>query len=219
MPYRRAGSIPSNEFTSFGADMSGLRQSLLAATFTICLSRCTASATTIGTRNQSSGLCPERNAAQGCRRPLRPDARASFTDRREGRRISPCWLAAVERLTSPRSAGGFLPVAELSQAERRQLFDRFMRGAKSMTAHNIPVLLDATWPEIEAFTESYWRILMTTKVEIVHSDLVPSEVACPSRCSQMGVPRYGSEHQNSMARTGLFAWAGRFSTPSSRIRS
>lgn len=164
---RRAGDIPSNEFTSFGADICWLAAVALSGEIhhlPLPLYR-----KRYHDRNTESDFwaLPRETRLKAwsvhCVQMLEPALR--IEGRAEESRL--LWLAAVGRLTSPRSAGGFLPVAELSQAERRQLFDRFMRGAKSMTAHNIPVLLDATWPEIEAFTESYWRILMTTKVEIV----------------------------------------------------
>jgi GT2 family glycosyltransferase len=77
------------------------------------------------------------------------------------------WLAAVERLTSPRSAGGILPLADLSPAERSALLGSFLRRARALTVHDIPVLLDADWPEIVTFTEEFWRVPPESHVEIL----------------------------------------------------
>lgn len=164
---RRAGDILSNEFVSFGGDICWIAAVALSGEIhhlPLPLYR-----KRYHDRNAESAFwaMPRETRLEAwsvhCAQMLEPALRVDGTVE-ESRLL---WLAAVERLTSPRSAGGFLPVAELSQAERRQLFNRFMRRAESMTAHNIPVLLDATWLEIEAFTEGYWRIPTTSKVEIV----------------------------------------------------
>lgn len=67
------------------------------------------------------------------------------------------WLAAVARLVSPRTAGSFLPIAELSGAERMDMLDSFLKRAR-FSPMDIPKALDATWAEIESWTKGfYWR--------------------------------------------------------------
>lgn len=67
------------------------------------------------------------------------------------------WLAAVARLVSPRTAGSFLPIVELTGAERMNMLDSFLKRART-SPMDIPKALDATWAEIESWTKGfYWR--------------------------------------------------------------
>src|SRR5262245_5818046 len=67
------------------------------------------------------------------------------------------WLAAVERLASPLTAGHFLPVAELAAEEHMTMFARFMEFART-TIPSLEVLLDAPWDEIRCLSESFrWK--------------------------------------------------------------
>jgi len=68
------------------------------------------------------------------------------------------WLAAVERLTSPLTAGYLFQVDELTSEQRDGLLDAFLRRAHASTTHDIPVLLDADWPAIDRLSwEFFWR--------------------------------------------------------------
>jgi len=68
------------------------------------------------------------------------------------------WLAAVERLTSALTAGYLFAVDELTSDEREGLLDAFLARVRATTAHDIPVLLDAGWPQIERLAhEFFWR--------------------------------------------------------------
>ena len=164
---RRAGDIPSNEFVSFGGDICWV--AAVALSGEIHHLPLPLYGKRYHDRNTESAFRTMPREARleawsvHCAQMLGPALRTEGTVE-ESRLL---WLAAVERLTSHRSAGGFLPVGDLSDAERRQLFDHFMRHAESTTTPNPPVLLDATWPEIKAFTESYWRIPAASEVEIV----------------------------------------------------
>lgn len=67
------------------------------------------------------------------------------------------WLAAVERLVSPRTASCIIEIAELSPAERISMLDGFLRRARVSTTVDIPSLLDADWDAIVGWTEGfYW---------------------------------------------------------------
>jgi GT2 family glycosyltransferase len=84
------------------------------------------------------------------------------------------WLAAVERLTSPLTAGAFLPLIELTRAERAVLLDSFIDRAKASALHDIPVLLDASWDAICDWTRGVFYLPANTPVEIV--DFGPNPV-------------------------------------------
>jgi GT2 family glycosyltransferase len=164
---RRAGDVPSNEFVSFGGDICWV--AAVALTGEVHHLPLPLYRKRYHDRNtESSFWAMPREArleawAVHCAQMLEPALRVEGTV--EQARL--LWLAAVERLTSSRSASGYLPVADLSHAERRSLLDRFMRCAASMTTHDVPVTLDAGWPEIRAFTEGYWRIPTKSRVDIV----------------------------------------------------
>lgn len=86
------------------------------------------------------------------------------------------WLAAVERLVSPQVAGHFLPVAELTHAERATMLELFMDRARASTVHNIPVLLDADWDAIDEFTRAFYWLPNRDLVEI--TEFGPQPVNC-----------------------------------------
>jgi hypothetical protein len=85
------------------------------------------------------------------------------------------WAAAVERLTSPRAAGHFLPVADLTKPDREHLFDEFLARARKSTALDIPSLLDAEWREIRAWTRGFYWIPSGAPFEI--EDFGPRRVS------------------------------------------
>jgi hypothetical protein len=67
------------------------------------------------------------------------------------------WLAVVERLVSPRTASYFLPIAELTAAERVDMLDSFLKRARASSI-DIPESLDASWGEIENWTKGFYWI-------------------------------------------------------------
>ena len=66
------------------------------------------------------------------------------------------WLAVIERLVSPRTAGYFLPIAKLTVAERTEMLDSFLKRARTSSI-DIPQILDAGWDEIDSWSKGfYW---------------------------------------------------------------
>lgn len=66
------------------------------------------------------------------------------------------WAAIIERLTSPRTAGFFLPIAELTATERTDMLISFLERARTSSI-DIPTALDAAWDEIDRWTKGfYW---------------------------------------------------------------
>ena len=66
------------------------------------------------------------------------------------------WAAVIERLVSPRTAGGFLPIAELTAAERADMLISFLERARTSSI-DIPTALDAAWDDIDQWTRGfYW---------------------------------------------------------------
>jgi glycosyltransferase involved in cell wall biosynthesis len=76
------------------------------------------------------------------------------------------WLAAVERLTS-HVAAHFLPLDNLTDGEREQLFADFIERAKASDEPNVPQLLDADWGAIEAMSRSLFEDGRSATVEIL----------------------------------------------------
>lgn len=67
------------------------------------------------------------------------------------------WLAAIERLTSERTAPYLLRLAELCEEDRETLFQHFLAGALASTRMNLPDLLEAEWEDICAWARGfYW---------------------------------------------------------------
>jgi hypothetical protein len=86
------------------------------------------------------------------------------------------WMAAIERLTSPSAAGHFLPVADLTPAERGRLLNAFLAHARASATHDVSALLDASWPEIESWTRGFYYVPADDPIEIVAYG--PSPVRC-----------------------------------------
>jgi len=84
------------------------------------------------------------------------------------------WLAAVERLTSPRAGGHFFPIAELTTSDREMIFDGFIDRARASTMLNVPALLDAEWPEIQQWSRGFYWIPSGAPIEI--KDFGPNPV-------------------------------------------
>jgi hypothetical protein len=67
------------------------------------------------------------------------------------------WLAACGRLVSHQTAGGYLPVAELTAAERLTLLDGFIEYLRTARSTDVPARLDASWEDILEWTRGfYW---------------------------------------------------------------
>ena len=75
------------------------------------------------------------------------------------------WLAAVERLTS-QVAASFLPVADLTDAEREGLLVEFLEHVRDSRLHEVPCLLDADWTEIERLSRSIFDEARAAIIEI-----------------------------------------------------
>jgi hypothetical protein len=67
------------------------------------------------------------------------------------------WLAAVGRLVSPRTAPHYVPVSDLTSAERVSLLDTFLELVRARGAADIPELLEAGWDEIEQWTRGFYE--------------------------------------------------------------
>ena len=78
------------------------------------------------------------------------------------------WLAAVARLVSPRTAGSFLPIAQLTEAERTDMLDSFLKSART-SSMDIPKALDAAWDEIDSWTKGFYCV--KSKKSLVASQL------------------------------------------------
>ena len=75
------------------------------------------------------------------------------------------WLAAVERLTS-HVAASFLPVADLTDAEREGLLAKFLAHVRDSRLHDVQGLLDADWTAIETLSGSIFYEARAATVEI-----------------------------------------------------
>jgi hypothetical protein len=67
------------------------------------------------------------------------------------------WLAVIERLVSPRTASHFLPIAELTAAERADMLESFLTRARTSSI-DITGSLVASWDEIDSWTKDYFGV-------------------------------------------------------------
>jgi glycosyltransferase involved in cell wall biosynthesis len=67
------------------------------------------------------------------------------------------WLSVIERLVSPRTASHFVPVAELTAAERADMLDSFLTRARTASI-DITGSLAASWDEIDDWTRGYYWV-------------------------------------------------------------
>ena len=72
------------------------------------------------------------------------------------------WLAVTERLVSPRTAH-FLPITELSAAERADMLDSFLTRARSSSI-DVTGPLGASWDEIESWTRGYYSLDVSREI-------------------------------------------------------
>jgi len=66
------------------------------------------------------------------------------------------WLAAVSRLVSSRTAAGHVPVATLTGADRALMLDGFLEYLQAARSIDLPLLLDADWEHLEAWTRGFY---------------------------------------------------------------
>ena len=67
------------------------------------------------------------------------------------------WLAAAGRLTSPRTAGRFLPLAELDSAQRASMLETFFDRARALPGVDICALLEASWDDVRRWTNAFFE--------------------------------------------------------------
>jgi hypothetical protein len=67
------------------------------------------------------------------------------------------WLAAVGRLVSPLTAARYVPVSDLTSAERVSLLDMFLDLVRTRGAADVSTLLEAGWDEIEEWTRGFYE--------------------------------------------------------------
>ena len=155
---REAGPIPTNEFGDFGSDMCWVAGAarwgeLLRVPRPLYRKRYHAENTHSKwwSRPKATRL---RAWPTHCVNMLEQAMRIEATI--QERRM--LWLAAVERLASPQAAGHFLPVAELTRADRESLFDAFMDRSRASPALDLPTMLEARWREIHDWARGfYWK--------------------------------------------------------------
>jgi hypothetical protein len=69
------------------------------------------------------------------------------------------WLAAVERLCSPRTASLIIAdINELTPSERTMMLDGFLSHARASATFDAPALLDADWDQIVTWTKSFYSL-------------------------------------------------------------
>lgn len=67
------------------------------------------------------------------------------------------WLAAVERLVSPRTASKIISeINELTSSERIMQLDGFLRRTHTSAIVDVPALLDADWEQIANWTKGFY---------------------------------------------------------------
>ena len=82
----------------------------------------------------------------------------------QGLRIEACpqerrllWLAAVERLVCPRTAGMIFDIGDLTRDERVLMVEGLLRRSRASNTLDLPAMLDADWDDIDLWTKGfYW---------------------------------------------------------------
>lgn len=67
------------------------------------------------------------------------------------------WLAAVGRLTSPRTAARHLPIADFDPLQRAAMLDAFFEHARTVRRIDVAALLEADWEDIRGWTTGFCR--------------------------------------------------------------
>ena len=65
------------------------------------------------------------------------------------------WLAAVARLTSPRTASRYIPIGAMDASERTALLDAFFDYVRTTKGIDVPALLDARWDDVRGWTTAF----------------------------------------------------------------
>jgi hypothetical protein len=115
------------------------------------------------------------------------------------------FLAGVERLASPRTAGLLLPVAELTRAEREAMLETLLELLSRSAVHDLPVLLDSDWEDIRRLARAFQWIPGGAPVDIVR--VGPN----PVRRGRSFNPQPGGG-------SGLWVVTSRRAAPDSRLR-
>lgn len=69
------------------------------------------------------------------------------------------WLAAVERLVSPRTASKIISdINELRSSERIMQLDGFLHRARTSATFDVPALLDSDWEQIVNWTKGFYSV-------------------------------------------------------------
>jgi hypothetical protein len=162
---RRAGPVPTNDRDNFGVDIAWIAGVALAGELhhvpaELYRKRYHGANTESGWWNWDRA---DRLAAwpMHCTDMLNQALRVQTTVP-EARLL---WLAAVERLTS-HVAASFLPVADLTDAEREGLLVEFLEHVRDSRLHEVPCLLDADWTAIETLSRSIFDEARAAIIEI-----------------------------------------------------
>jgi hypothetical protein len=154
---RMSGGLPVNEVENFAADtalMAGLARwgELHRLPFELYRKRVHAESTCATWREWST----EKQFAAWqvhCLDMLRQALLIDATP--QDRRL--LWLAVIERLVSPRTAGYFQNTGELTVAERADVLDSFLMRARSSSI-DLPAGSLASWDEIESWTKGFYSV-------------------------------------------------------------
>jgi glycosyltransferase involved in cell wall biosynthesis len=65
------------------------------------------------------------------------------------------WLAAVARLTSPRTAARHIPIAAMDASVRAALLDAFFDYVRTVKGIDVPALLGARWDDVHRWTTAF----------------------------------------------------------------
>jgi hypothetical protein len=68
------------------------------------------------------------------------------------------WLAAVGRLTSPRTAARHLPVATMDAVARGALLEAFFAYVRDVKRLDVAALLDASWDDVRRWTTGFYEL-------------------------------------------------------------
>ncbi len=173
---RQAGDIPSNPFVSFGCDICWIAAVALSGEIHHLPLPLYWKRYHDANTESAFWVLPRDTRLDAwaihCAQMLETALRVETTA--QGMRL--LWMAAIERLTSPSAAAHFLPVTDLTPAERGRLLNAFLAHARASATHDVSELLDASWPEIESWTRGFYHVPADDPIEIVAYG--PSPVRC-----------------------------------------
>ena len=172
---REAGSVPENEFENFGSDICWLTGVARAGEL-LRLPRPLYRKRYHGTNTESKWWSWPADRRVGawsahCVHMLE-QAMKIGAGPQENRLL---WAAAVGRLASPEAAGHFLPIAELTMADRQRLLEEFLSRARGSPLLDADRRLESPWEQIEEWTRGFCWIPGGAPYEI--EDFGPNPVA------------------------------------------